>query len=157
MGKWITYGMEDFLHEVEDINEHFAWFCGHTIYEGANEFANEMRRQIEAIPGRRGPKPFTGLTLTQKEGLASGLGISHAFTSYDGVRSVTIGFNGYNNLRTDTYRKGQPNVLIARCLVGGTEWQAQYDFVTKATRKAKPKVESIMKDTFEKELAKYKK
>lgn len=152
MAKYLVFGFDDLLQELNDVNNQIVEICGAAIYEGAAEYADELKRQIRAIPNQSGKPPFRGLLPIQRQGLEEGMGISKAYSTGDG-RMVQVGFAGYNNLETDTYKRGEPNALIARSLVGGTEWHQKYDFVRKAEAKAKDRAESKMRDTIEKKIA----
>lgn len=156
MAKCKTIGIDDYIEGITKISTQIDPIAGKVIYEGAKVLADAIRTEINAIPNKSGSPPFTGLLESQKKGLQDGLGIANAETK-DGFRNVKIGFNGYNELKTKKYPNGEPNALIARSLAKGTSWQKRNNFVQKACNKAKSKVESTMKDTFDKEFAKYNK
>lgn len=153
MAKCKTIGIDDYIEGITKISTQIAAVQGRTIYEGAKVLADAIRSEINAIPNKSGSAPFTGLLESQKKGLQDGLGIANAETK-DGLRNVKIGFEGYNELKTKKYPNGEPNALIARSIAKGTSWQKKNNFVQKACKKAKGKVESTMKDTFDKEFAK---
>ena len=66
--------------------------------------------------------------------------------------NVKIGYDGYNNIVTERWPQGQPNMMIARAAESGTTFmQAQY-FMERAVRSATPAVEKAIEAQFYEEL-----
>ena len=55
----------------------------------------------------------------------------------NGFLNVKIGFDGYNNVRTRTYPKGQPNALIARATESGSSVRKKTPFIRPAVNASK--------------------
>ena len=91
--------------------------CGEAIYGAAGIVADEIRKQLEAVPTdeRYGTSsdPTRGPKAVQKEALLDALGIS-SMQEHDGYLDVKIGFDGYNGVTTKRWPNGQPNQMVAR-------------------------------------------
>lgn len=132
---------------------------GHAIYAGADVVTDAMRAATAALPTvspkKRGTESdkLAGITSEQKAGLLDGLGIT-PMSLDNGYYNVKVGWDGYNDVKTKKYPKGQPNVLIARSVNTGTSFRAATKFADTAIRKAKPQAEKKMKESFDKDLKK---
>lgn len=120
---------------------------------GADLIADEVRKNIEAIPVRSNEygsekKRVTGLTKAGKEGLLNSLGISPSREN-KGIIDVKIGFDGYNSQKTKKYPKGQPNWLIAYGVEKGTSWLEKTPFMAPAVRNKKAAAEKAMSDALD--------
>lgn len=116
------------------------------IYAAANIVANRVKENIRALPAvndldnihayQAGEKMH--LTVAQKRGLIESFGIS-PFAMDNGYMNVKLGFDGYNDVKTKTYPKGQPNQMIARVAESGSSYMDATPFMrtgVNATRKA---------------------
>lgn len=135
--------------------------AGKAAYAGAKIIADKIRENIDALPavndvegthawkaGRSAP-----LTKKAKRGLQEGLGISRLQNSA-GFINVKIGFDGYNDLRTQKYPKGQPNVLVARVTESGSSVAEKRPFIRPAIRAAKAQAEEEMAKVIDTEMEK---
>lgn len=131
------------------------------IYAGAGVIADEIRSNIEGLTAvndveglvayqMKTPPP---LTKKAKQGLLDGLGIS-PLGDENGYLNVKIGFDGYNQLKTKKYPKGQPNVMIARVTESGTSTAIKQPFVRTAVNAKKPEAEETMKTIVDEEIKK---
>lgn len=136
------------LHKMADANQ-FEDAIGSAIYVGADIVADAIRKEIEAIPTRppnlRGSPEhkLSGLLAVQKRALLNSLGIT-SLRETAGIYDVKIGFDGYNSVVTKTWKKGQPNSMIARSIESGTSWLSKTSFMTKAINSSKAKAEKEM-------------
>ena len=117
MAKITFPGLADYelmLSKLEDGSEEII---GKAVYAGAGIVADAIKSSIQSLPIVRGygtesnPLPG-GVTSAQKAGLIDGLGISR-MQDDAGYLNVKIGFDGYNNTRTERYPQGQPNQHFA--------------------------------------------
>ena len=135
--------------------------AGKAAYAGAKIIADKIRENIDALPavndvegthawkaGRSAP-----LTKKAKRGLQEGLGISR-LQNQAGFINVKIGFDGYNDLRTQKYPKGQPNVLVARVTESGSSVAEKRPFIRPAIRAAKAQAEEEMAKVIDTEMEK---
>lgn len=135
--------------------------AGKAIYAGAGIITDAIRKNIEAIPSQDdkagliayNKKTTAPLTDTAKKGLLDGLGIT-PLEEDNGIYNVKIGFDGYNDLKTKKYPKGQPNVMIARSLESGSSIAEKRPFVRPAINKSRKKAEQAMADIIDRETKK---
>lgn len=122
------------------------------LYKGAEVTANEVRQKISGIAAVSDAENLTAyhnddkrykMSVAQKAGLLKGLGVAKHEVTGDSVNTV-IGFDGYNDVQTAKYPKGQPNQLVARIFEHGTSYSAKQPFMRQAKNAAKSKVEAAM-------------
>lgn len=158
MAKITFPGLADYelmLSKLEDGSEEII---GKAIYAGAGIVADAIKSSIQSLPIVRGygtdsnPLPG-GVTSAQKAGLVDGLGISR-MQDDAGYLNVKIGFDGYNNTRTEKYPQGQPNQLVARGVESGTSWKQKKPFVRPAVTKSRKQAEDTMARIIDEEIEK---
>lgn len=138
--------IEGFVKSIDDKTE-LAVKRG--LYDGARIMADALKKEASALPEDYGyidlsrPRKkarLTGLLSKQIDGLVEGIGIATMKRKGNRIY-VSIGFDGYNEYRTNKYPNGQPNNLIARSLVKGTSYLTPNPFVQRAFEKAKSEAE----------------
>lgn len=158
MAKITFPGLADYelmLSKLEDGSEEII---GKAVYAGAGIVADAIKSSIQSLPIVRGygtesnPLPG-GVTSAQKAGLINGLGISR-MQDDAGYLNVKIGFDGYNNTRTEKYPQGQPNQLVARGVESGTSWKQKKPFVRPAVTKSRKQAEDTMARIIDEEIEK---
>lgn len=158
MAKITFPGLADYelmLSKLEDGSEEII---GKAVYAGAGIVADAIKSSIQSLPIVRGygtdsnPLPG-GVTSAQKAGLIDGLGISR-MQDDAGYLNVKIGFDGYNNTRTEKYPQGQPNQLVARGVESGTSWKQKKPFVRPAVTKSRKQAEDTMAKIIDEEIEK---
>ena len=68
------------------------------------------------------------------------------------VRAEKLGFDGYNDDKTDDWPRGKPNVMIARAIESGTSWSDKHPFFNKALQASRKRAEERMKEVMEREI-----
>lgn len=132
------------------------------VYAGAKIVADEIRKNLEALPAvddkagiirwqQQKPGP---LTKTAKRGLLDSLGISPIQQERNFSVNVKIGFDGYNELKTQAYPNGQPNVLVARGAESGSSSTVKTPFVRPAVAASKKEAEKEMSKVLDREMKK---
>lgn len=158
MAKITFPGLADYelmLSKLEDGSEEII---GKAVYAGAGIVADAIKSSIQSLPIVRGygtdsnPLPG-GVTSAQKAGLIDGMGISR-MQDDAGYLNVKIGFDGYNNTRTEKYPQGQPNQLVARGVESGTSWKQKKPFIRPACTKSRKQAETEMAKIIDEELEK---
>lgn len=136
----IVSGLDELEATIEKIGDHQDYIAKHAVYLGAGVIANAIKAEIKKIPEDHGrgneSHKLTGITKTQKAGLESGLFISK-MNSDAGTTYVTISFNGYNEVKTNSHPNGQPNILVAREVESGTSWMQKHPFIRTAINRVK--------------------
>lgn len=140
---YVGKGLEEYLATLGNLETHAEGMIKYAVYPAAGIVADAVRSEIAAIP-TRAPRGSDGILADQRRGLYDGLGIS-SFQNEGGYINVKIGFDGYNDHKTEKYPHGQPNAMIARSINSGTSFSQKYPFVDRAVRKSKKQAEDTMK------------
>lgn len=128
---------------------------GKMVYDGADIVADAVREEIQRLPTDdrfvRGGALLRGPGSKQKRGLLDSLGVSH-MRDDDGFLNVSIGFDGYNQIKTKRWPQGQPNQMVARSVVRGTSFMEANPFFKAAVKRARSSARNAMKKTADQEL-----
>lgn len=128
---------------------------GSAIYAAADIMTDAIRAELEKVPTDESwgspDNPTQGPKAIQKKGLAESLGIS-SMRNDAGFLNVKIGFDGYNQVRTKEWPKGQPNQMVARSIESGTSWMKKNPFARRAVRKTKKEALEIMKQSVDQSI-----
>lgn len=156
----ITFkGLEEYELKLSKLGKDADRIAGKALYAGAAIMTDEIRRGIQSLPvvtgygTEKNPLPG-GVTAVQKRGLLDGLGIAKIQDNGSGFLNVKIGFDGYNQTKTEDYPQGQPNQLVARGVESGSSWKQAHPFVKPAIAKARKKVEKKMAEIIDEEIEK---
>lgn len=132
--------------------------CGKAIYAGAAVAADAVREEIKALPTDdrfvRGGDKLAGPGSKQKEWLLNSLGITPMEDDGKGFLNVKIGFDGYNQIKSKRWPKGQPNQMVARSVERGTSFMTPNPFMKTAVAKARKRAKAAMEKTAEREVEK---
>lgn len=161
MAKMTVFGLDEFSAQLQRIGNGSVDAAKRSIYDGAAILADALKDAIEKLPAisdseamRRYFKKEPGqISERQKQGLINGMGIA-PMQEKGGVIDTHIGFDGYNEVVTKRYPKGQPNILVARVVESGSSYMKKTPIIRNTVQSAKAKAERAMKDTFEKEIDK---
>lgn len=156
MAKMQIKGVEEYALKLSTFGTKINHIAGKSIYGAADIVANEIKARINSLDAQHDRynmvaykrKEKNKLTIAQKRGLIESFGITQMDRDSKGYYNVKLGFDGYNDVRTKKYKKGQPNQLIARTLESGSSYMDPYPFVrpaVNATRKAaKGKMQQVI-------------
>ena len=167
MAKIMFRNLKEYELQLAHLRERTPEIAGKAIYAGAEIITDAIRANIEALPAvsdkagliayqKKEPAP---LTETAKKGLLDGLGIT-PMQDDNGFYNVKIGFDGpggehgYNDLRTEKFPKGQPNVMIARSLESGSSIAPKRPFVRPAVNASRKAAEEAMAKVIDEEIEK---
>lgn len=164
MARITAKGSAQYLRDLEKLGRNTDDICKQAVYQGAKVVADAIKSSIDDItvhslpPGqkyfylseedKKGGKLLDGVTKEQADGLKNGLGIA-VMEHKNFAWNTKIGFNGYNEVRTKTYPKGQPNVLIAISVENGAKLAREVESGTSIRKKTPfiaPTVKKIRKD-----------
>lgn len=142
MAKWIMHGVDDYVAYLQRIGKSTDGVIGEAVYAMAGVVADKIRDNLESLGTvsnaaniatyRQG---YSRLSDLEKKGLLDGLGIS-PMQDDSGYRHVKIGFDGYNDVKTRKYPKGQPNAMIARVTESGSSYRKKTPFIRPAVQAA---------------------
>ena len=136
--------------------------CGAAIYEGAKIIADEVKANLEslktvsdaaAIQAAK-KEEATYLTIRAKKWLIKSFGVTPMTQDGDGIYNVKLGFDGYNDVKTKKWPKGQPNQLIARACESGSSAMIKQPFFREAVQKTKRKAEARMAEVLDEKIKK---
>lgn len=136
--------------------------CGAAIYEGAKIIADEVKNNLDSLnvttdalamqKAKKGEPTY--ITQRAKEGLIKSFGVTPMSQDDSGIYNVKLGFDGYNDVKTKKWPKGQPNQLIARACESGSSAMIKQPFFREAVQKTKKKAESRMAEVLDEKIKK---
>lgn len=131
------------------------------VYEGAKIVADEVKKNLNALnvtTQRLAIRAYANQTPTYitedaKDALIASFGIT-PLRDDKGYYNVKVGFDGYNNVITKKYPKGQPNNLIARACESGSSAMIKQPFMRTAVSASKKQAEEKMAEILSAEIKK---
>ena len=138
-------GLDEYLQKLQRVEKNTPEILGKVVYGMADIVADAVREEINALPAEPDVEALkswskgTRAPLTVKE-KQKGFGITKMLEE-DGYYHVKLGFDGYNDIKTKKYPKGQPNVMIARAIESGSSIRDKRPFVRPATNKSRKSAE----------------
>ena len=138
-------GLDKYVAQLERLGKKTDTVIGEAVYEMAKVVADEVRVRIETLPSVPDSEGLAAyqekrkipITKAQKWGLAHSFGVA-SIRNDGGFIHVKLGFDGYNEVKTKRYTRGQPNALIARSIESGSSVRDKHPFIrpaVAATRK----------------------
>lgn len=136
MAKLKMVGMETYIQQIRTIEDP-AKVCRAAVRAGAGVIADGIRQELVsdtiAISDKQALAAYqhkvkTYCSESQKKGLIKGLGITKIRVN-KGVYEAKVGFDGYNDVKTELWPDGQPNALIAQSVESGRTWMIKQPFV----------------------------
>ena len=168
MAKISAKGAEKYLTKLELLGKNTDAICKQAVYQGAKVAADAIDAAIDDITVHSLPKGQTyfylseedlangvlldGITEAQAKGLHDGLGIA-VMEHKNFAWNTKIGFDGYNEVRTKTYPKGEPNALIARSVESGSSVRNKTPFIAPTVKKIRKDAEHAMEVTIDEKIA----
>lgn len=135
-----TEGLDEYIKALNDISAKTEEFCGKAIYHGADVLADSVKSAITSLPTDNRPYVKDGRKRgpsdRQKAGLIDGFGIAKMQTDGESY-NVKLGFDGYNDVVTKRWPKGQPNVIVARAVESGNSFMQPLKFMARAVNGSK--------------------
>lgn len=98
--------------------------------------------------------PRRGPTKRQKAGLVESMGLAPIQKKPDGW-DVKLGFDGYNDIVSERWPKGQPNAMIARSVNKGTSFMVAQPFMDKTVSVTTAKANKAIEEEFIKIFTEY--
>lgn len=148
-------GLTDWQARLDALEDKADEVCAKAVAAGAGIIADEVRRELEAIPVDEHwgtpNNPIHGLKRIQKEGLLEALGITPMKRDGNFI-NVKVGFDGYNRERTRRWPNGKPNLMIARSLESGTSFSRKIRFFYRAVEKSEEQALRKMEEVAKEEI-----
>lgn len=123
---------------------------GPAVYEAAGVVADAIQKEVSSLSVSEDPDKEL-LNAKQRKGLHDGLGIAK-MRNDNGFYNVKIGWDGYNDIKTKSWPKGQPNQMIARSVERGTSFLKATPFVKKAVAATRKQAVAVMKETIDQKI-----
>lgn len=152
-------GFDEFQRSLENLGVHTRDVCDAVVYAGAKVAADEVKKSVDGLQRvsdadalnayRKGVPTY--LSVSQKNGLRASLGIA-PFRRSEGTTDTSIGFDGYNDIKTKRYPKGEPNAMIARTVNSGSTYMIKQPFVRNAVSRAREKAKKAMAEVARKTI-----
>lgn len=153
--------LDAFARNLGKLGDEAEKICKMALYDGAAVAANALRNSVnglsrvpdvEGINAARKGVP-TILTVSQKNGLRNGLGIS-PMKMKGRIISVKVGFDGYNSVKTKRWPNGQPNVMIAASCEHGSSAMLEQPFIAPTFRANSAQMQRAMVKTATDQISK---
>ncbi|MBQ6398442.1 MAG: hypothetical protein IJI06_09905 [Oscillospiraceae bacterium] len=139
-------GFDEYIRQLEALEKNSTKMCKAVVYAGAEILADKMRESVNGLPAMsdgaalahyRAGAVMPMISESQKIGLMESLGISGIKKDRSGMVQASVGFTGYNGVKTRHFPNGQPNAEVARSLEKGTSYLRRDRFVERAVKAAK--------------------
>ena len=144
MASYQWQGLEEYAQRLSRAMNNTESVCREAVYEMAKAVADQVKENLRALPSvpdaenikawKNGEK--SRLSRKQKKGLIESFGIS-SMKNDGGYINVKLGFDGYNDVKTQKYPNGQPNAMIARVCESGSSHMDKTPFMRRAVNQAK--------------------
>lgn len=138
---WNDAGLANFIAAFEQSSEKdLEEIAGSALHAMAKEVADQVKTNLQGLATSSEKKYKDNkkrlITDRQKAGLISSFGIAKMRSEGNGW-NVKLGFDGYNDVTTETYPQGQANTMIARLTESGSTWREKQPFFRPALNAAK--------------------
>ena len=153
MAKITLKGFDQYTAKISALQRDSTKMCKAVVYPGAAILAEKIRAETEALPtisdaeaigNFRSGEENKALSVSQKAGLVESLGISGIKKDRGGMVQTSVGFTGYNGVKTRHFPNGQPNAEVARSLEKGTSYLRRDRFVERAVKAAREEAIAAM-------------
>ena len=153
MAKIELKGFDQYTAKISALQRDATKMCKAVVYPGAAVLAEKIRAETEALPtisdaealgNFRSGTVNDALSVSQKNGLVESLGISGIKKDRSGMVQTSVGFTGYNGVKTKHFPNGQPNAEVARSLEKGTSFLKRDRFVERAVKAAREEAIAAM-------------
>ena len=154
MAKITIDGFDEYLKQLEGLRTDSVPMCKAIVFPGAKILADAMRAEVNGLPAMsdgaakahwRAGVVMPMISESQKTGLQESLGITPIKRNRGGMIQCSVGFSGYNGVRTQKFPSGQPNNEVARSLEKGTSYLQRDAFATRAVKSARASAEAAMR------------
>ena len=137
------FTMHDFDYILSRISGMSTDLAKAGLYAAAGVYADAVRQRLNGLNTvdenynmiAKRERRLGRLSQDQKKGLQAGLGIT-PMRSKGGAWNLRIGFDGYNDVVTDRWPSGQPNIMIAAMTEHGSSTFHKQPFIRPAREQA---------------------
>lgn len=160
MAKLEFKGMDEYIRQLNNVATATHDVAKAAVYAGADVVANEIRKGMEGLKTvtneyamacyrRREPCYISD---RQKKALLDSFGVAK-MRNKQGYINTKLGYDGYNDIVTRRWPKGQPNAMIARSCNHGSTAMIRQPFLDSAVARARdPAIRAMDKAANDKTL-----
>jgi len=161
LAEFTNEGIQEFVDLCIFTDRQLLRVIGRSIYPGGKLMSDGVKKAMLGIPtndhlfsfATQHKRSRTGITTRQKAALIESFGIAEMRSNIHGW-NVKLGFDGYNDIVSERWPKGQPNAMIARSLNSGTSFLNAYPFMDTAVANYANVTVKAIEEQFDKEIAK---
>lgn len=161
MAKIDFKGIDEYAKVLDILDNKEEKIIQSAVYKGAAVVADEIKQGLEGLPieeGENGLPPvgtpehkLTGVSRRQKADLIDSFGLA-PIQNDGGYVQTKAGVDGYGSVKTESYPKGTPNVLLMRSIESGTSFREKNPIFRKATNRARKRAQAAMEKEMDKQL-----
>lgn len=141
---YITFkNMDEYELKISKLAKKSTAVCKVAVYDGAKVIANALKQGISNLPieeGRGGLPPYappgtklTGVSTRQRKDLVDSMGIAK-MREENGYIQTKVGWDGYGSVRTKTWPKGIPNIVLMRSIESGSRFRVKNPVVRRTVK-----------------------
>lgn len=140
-------GIAEFIGNLTKVFEDADVLYKIAVYDGAKILADEVKKGLNGLRVDNGwgtaDKPLNGVNQYTKDGLITAMGISKIQQS-GGVTNVSVGFDGYDGIKSAKYPKGRPYQMLMRSVESGTSFMTKQPVIRPAVNRTRKQVEGAI-------------
>ena len=154
-------GLSVYVDKIAALNKDAIEIVKGATAKGAEIVADACKTELNGLPVTSEGKSIqawkhqekTFLTQRQKQGLVESMGLA-PIRNDAGFINTKLGFDGYNDIVTKKWPKGQPNAMIARSVDSGSSAFNKNPFMRRVEKATKEKAIKAMEKHFDAETNK---
>ena len=155
--KGITFpGLAEYVGKIYTLDEEKLKIVQGAAAQGAKIVADICKDELQSLPTTSEGSALqawkkqetVSLTKRQKDGLIESMGLA-PMQNDRGFINTKLGFDGYNEVVTKKWPKGQPNQMIARSVESGSSVFKKNPFMRRTEKAAAAKAEKAMEKYFD--------
>ena len=154
-------GVGPYIAQLNRLSDMSLIIIERAVAKGAKPVADACKENLKGLSARSNYAAINAwkqgrkspLTEEQKKGLVESMGLA-PIRDDKGYINTKLGFDGYNEVVTKRWPKGQPNALIARVLESGSSAMDKQPFVRPAVLATRKDAEKEMKKYLDDEIGK---
>lgn len=152
MARMTYHGVDELADKLMLLGQKGTNIAKAALYEGAAVMADAIHSAVVSLPSVS-TRPFDGISDSDREDLAAGIGIAKFDEKTDAV-DTAISFNGYARRKEKNFPNGVPLALIARSLESGSSLRQKHPFIRPTAQSTKAAVIAAISQKIDDEVNK---
>lgn len=141
-------GFAEFMDGLSKVVDSTEELYKRGVYEGTKVLADEVKKGLNGLKVDNGwgtaEKPLQGVNQNVKETLIHAMGVSK-IEFVNGSANASVGFKGYDGIKTKKYPNGRPIQMLMRSVESGTSFMMKQPVIRQSVNRAKKQVEGAIK------------